>query len=101
MTFAGITLKKGDKIGLMLGAANRDPERFSDPDVFRPDRSPNPHVSFGAGIHFCLGAPLARMELLIATRILFERLPRLRLAGPQQYRNIYHFHGLESLNVLF
>lgn len=97
--FAGVTLKKGDKIGLLLGAANRDPERFPEPDIFRPERSPNQHVSFGAGIHFCVGAPLARLELQIAIPVLFARLPRMRLAGEPLYKNIYHFHGLEKLLV--
>lgn len=101
VTYAGIDLKKGETIGLMLGAANRDPERFADPHRFDPARAPNPHVSFGAGIHFCVGAPLARLELEVALPILFQRLPGLRLAAPPRYRDTYHFHGLESLTVAF
>lgn len=101
LEYAGIRLKKGESVGLMLGAANRDPARFPDPDRFIPERDPNPHVSFGAGIHFCIGAPLARLELEIALSTLFRRLPGLRLAEPPQYRNAYHFHGLESLKVSF
>jgi len=54
-------------------------------------------VTFGAGIHFCVGAPLARLELQIALAVLFERLPGLRLATPPHYRDSYHFHGLERL----
>jgi cytochrome P450 len=96
-TFAGIALKQGDRIGLMLGAANRDPERFAEPDRLDFARAPNPHVSFGAGIHFCVGAPLARLEMEVALPILFERLPGLRAAAPLAYRDAYHFHGLEQL----
>ncbi len=99
--YRGIRLKKGDEVGLMLGAANRDPQRFPDPDRFDPTRDPNPHVSFGAGIHFCIGAPLARLEMQVALPILFERLPKLALKGSPQYRNAYHFHGLERLEVTF
>ena len=86
-------------MGLLLGAANRDPERFPDPDAFDAARNPNPHVAFGAGIHFCVGAPLARLELAVALPILFARLPGLRLAEPPRYRDAYHFHGLEALRV--
>jgi len=96
---AGVRFRKGDKIGLLLGAANRDPERFPDPDAFEPGRAPNPHVAFGAGIHFCVGAPLARLEMAVALPILFERLPGLRLKEPPRYRDSFHFHGLERLNV--
>src|SRR5208282_488855 len=78
--FAGVSLRKGEKIGLLLGAANRDPERFPHPDRFDRARAANAHVSFGAGIHFCVGAPLARLELAVALPILFARLPDLRLA---------------------
>lgn len=98
---AGIALRKGDKVGLMLAAANHDPEKFPDPDTFIPTRSPNPHVSFSAGIHFCVGAPLARLELQIALPLLFERLANMQPAESFRYRNIYHFHGLESLRVSF
>ena len=96
-----LRLRKGEKIGLLLGAANRDPERFSAPDVFDPRRDPNPHVAFGGGLHFCLGAPLARMELAVALPILFERLPRLRLAAPARYRDTFHFRGLEALQAIW
>jgi len=101
LEYAGIRLKKGESVGLMLGAANRDPARFPEPDRFIRDRDPNPQVAFGAGIHFCVGAPLARLELQIALPLLFKRLPRMALAGEPRYRNAYHFHGLEALNVTF
>ena len=97
--FAGLRLRKGEKIGLLLGAANRDPERFPEPDAFDPSRTPNPHVSFGAGIHFCVGAPLARLELALALPILFARLKGLRLAEPPRYRDSFHFRGLEALRI--
>jgi cytochrome P450 len=97
--FRGLSLKKGEKIGLLLGAANRDPERFLNPDGFDAGRYPNPHVSFGAGIHFCIGAPLARLEMATALPILFARLPGLRLAMAPRYRDAFHFHGLEALEV--
>ena len=95
----GISLKKGEVIGLVLGAANRDPKRFAHADRFDPFRTDGANVSFGAGIHFCIGAPLARIELQVALAELFRRLPRLRLAEPPRYNNVYHFHGLERLVV--
>ena len=101
LEYAGIKFKKGEEIGLMLGAANRDPVRFTDPDQFIPTRDPNPHVSFGAGIHFCIGAPLARLEMLIAFQTLFARLPNLSLAAKPHYKDFYHFHGLDDLKVSF
>jgi len=94
-----IDVKKGESVGLLLGAANRDPARFADATRFDPKRADNAHVSFGAGIHFCVGAPLARMELQIATPILFRALPGLRIAAPPRLRDAYHFHGLERLDV--
>ncbi|WFU48668.1 cytochrome P450 [Sinorhizobium terangae] len=95
----GIALKKGDKIGLMLGAANVDPRKFSAPDTFKPDRDEGPNVSFGAGLHFCIGAPLARLELNISLPILFRRLPGMRLKHEPQVKDSFHFHGLERLEV--
>ena len=92
-------VRKGERIGLLLGAANRDPRRFAEPDRFWPARPRAPHMSFGGGIHFCVGAPLARLELEVAVPILFERLPGLRLAGVPRYRDTYHFHGLEKLDL--
>lgn len=94
---AGVRFARGEQIGLLLGAANHDPARFVAPQECDPGRSPNPHLSFGGGIHFCIGAPLARLELQIALPLLFERLPGLSLAAPARYRDTYHFRGLESL----
>ena len=97
--YNGLRLSKGETVGLLLGAANRDSARFPEPDRFDPARVTNPHVSFGAGIHFCVGAPLARLELNVALPILFQRLPGLRLAEKPRYRDAYHFHGLERLDL--
>lgn len=98
-TIMGHTFRRGDQVALLLGAANRDPNIWNRPDRFIPDRHQIPNTSFGAGLHFCVGAPLARLELQIALPILFHRLPRLRLAEPPVYRNVYHFHGLDRLLV--
>ncbi len=100
LEYNGIRLKKGELVGLMLGAANRDPARFASPDVFDATRETIPHVSFGAGIHFCVGAPLARLEMEVALQVLFERLPKMQLAGQPTYKDAYHFHGLEELNIV-
>ena len=89
--YDGVALRQGDRIGLLLGAANRDPERFADPDRIDASRSPNPHVAFGGGIHFCIGAPLARLEMEVALPILFRRLPGLRLAARPAYRDSLSF----------
>ena len=76
-------------------------EAWPDPDRLRLSRSPNPLVTFGAGIHFCVGAPLAHVEMRVALPVLFQRLPKLRLDGVPRYRDGYHFHGLEALRVRF
>jgi cytochrome P450 len=95
----GVLLKPGNQIGLMLGAGNRDPRAFASPDAFLPGRDDQKNLSFGAGIHFCIGAPLARLELQVALGVLFERLPNLRLKKAPICRDAYHFHGLERLDV--
>ena len=94
-----VVLRAGEQVALLLGAANRDPKRFELPDTFWPGRPDGAHVSLGAGIHFCIGAALTRLELRILTDTLFTRLPELQLAQTPHYRNLYHFHGLEQLQV--
>ena len=76
----GVTIKRGDCVLLSSNAANRDPSVFTDPDDFDPTRTPNIHLAFGHGAHFCIGASLARTELRIALSTLFRRIPGLRLA---------------------
>src|SRR5690606_5386794 len=93
----GVWLEPGEQVGLMLGAANSDPQAFQEPRRFLPGRADQKNVSFGAGIHFCIGAPLARLELQVALKVLFDRLPSIELAAPPRYRDTYHFHGLERL----
>lgn len=93
----GHTFQRGDQVALLLAAANRDPAQWEDPGRFDPARPIRPHASFGAGLHFCVGAPLARLELQIALPILFQRLPGLVLAAAPQYKDVYHFHGLDRL----
>lgn len=89
----------GDRIGLLLAAAGRDPSVFPAPHRFDPGRPAGPHVAFGAGLHFCVGAPLARLEMEIGLETLFRRHPKLSLAEQPAYANIYHFHGLKALTV--
>jgi len=96
---ADVALEPGQQIGLLLGMANHDPAAFAAPDVFDPERADQKNVSFGAGIHFCIGAPLARLELQVSLKTLFERLPDLKPAETPRYRDTYHFHGLERLLV--
>lgn len=95
----GIPLKRGEEIGLILAAANLDPKKFNAPLEFRPDRDEGLSLSFGAGIHFCIGAPLARLEMNTALPILFERLPAMRLVAEPVVKDVYHFHGLERLEL--
>ncbi|WP_406102135.1 cytochrome P450 [Streptomyces sp. NBC_01003] len=84
---AGTTIPKGSSVRLLLASANRDPKRFEDPDRFDPDREDNQHLGFYTGIHYCFGAPLARIEAQLALPELFRRIrnPRL-LADPPPYR---------------
>ncbi len=98
--YQGVSLKKGDQVALLYGATGYDPSVADDPARFEPERPRAVHTSFGAGVHFCLGAPLARLELLVALRTLFARCPQLRLADGPVVRDSWHFHGLERLMVV-
>lgn len=96
----GKTITKGDRIRWFMAAANRDPRAFVDPDRFDLSRSPNPHVSFGSGIHYCLGATLARVEGQEVFRALAERFPALRLeTDVLEYQPSIQFRSLKSLPV--
>jgi cytochrome P450 len=94
-----VTVAQGQKIAALLGAANRDPEVFADPGRFDVGRSPNPHLGFGAGIHFCVGAPLARLELQTSLRTLLTRFPGLGLAAEPPARTEFVLRGLHALPV--
>ncbi|MCZ8080795.1 MAG: cytochrome P450 [Rhodobacteraceae bacterium] len=95
----GHRFQRGDQVALLLAAANRDPGQWDRPAQFLPDRPAKPNATFGAGLHFCVGAPLARLELQFALPILFQRLPNLRLAAKPVYADVYHFHGLKALHL--
>jgi cytochrome P450 len=99
----GKLIPKGKLLLAVMGSANRDPAQFPDPDRFDVTRDPNPHLAFGHGLHFCLGAPLARMEARIALTDLMSRLKNLRLATdePWEPRKALHVHGPSSLRVKF
>ncbi|MBD3663008.1 cytochrome P450 [Sulfitobacter sp. TSTF-M16] len=95
----GATLKRGEEIALVLGAAGRDPAIWDTPDTFDPLRPAKPHAAFGGGLHFCVGAPLARLELQLALPALFSALPDMRMHAPPQYADTYHFHKLDRLMI--
>jgi cytochrome P450 len=86
MEIRGAPIRKDDRVLLWMAAANRDPERFNEPDKFDVTRNPNPHLTFSHGIHFCMGAPLARLELEVALTHILRRFPKLALAGPVVWR---------------
>jgi len=99
--YKGFSLKRGQEIALLFGAANRDPAQFEHPNQLDITRADNPHISFSLGIHYCLGAPLARLELQIAIATLMRRLPNMRLSSTPEYRDGYVIRGLKALNVEF
>ena len=102
MEFAGHSFKRGQFIMDWFGAANRDPARFVNPNELDITRDPNPHIAVGSGSHFCLGAPLARMEGQIAFATLARRLPHMKLVSDEvRYRPMHVFRGLEALPVTF
>ena len=95
----GVTVKPGQKIAALLGSANRDEEIFENADRLDLARSPNPHIGFGAGIHFCIGAPLARQEMQISLPALLHRLPKLELAQTPLRRPTFVLRGYEKVMV--
>ena len=97
---AGYPVRAGEKVAALLGAAARDPDVFDHPDLLDVTRSPNPHLGFGAGIHYCVGAPLARVEIAAALDALITRMPDLRLAEEPQRRPEFVIRGLRTLPVV-
>ena len=95
----GQTVQPGEKVAVLLGSANRDEAVFARADALDVRRDPNPHVAFGAGVHFCLGAPLARMELAESLRRLVGTFPHLALAGMPRRRPTLVLRGYESVRV--
>ena len=102
MSFEGQELKKGDRVCVIIGGANRDSSRFELPNALNIERQPNKHLAFGQGIHFCLGAPLARFEAKIAFERLHGRLSKISLACEEPgFRASAFFRGLEELPLRF
>jgi cytochrome P450 len=98
----GKQIKAGERVLIVNSAANRDPRKFEDPDSFRIMRHPNPHVAFGKGIHACIGAMLARIEMRVAVRRMVERLPGLRYADPDPqftWMSSLASRGLQELRI--
>jgi cytochrome P450 len=96
----GVTVPRGQKIAALLGAANHDPAVFADPETLDVGRTDNPHISFGAGVHFCIGAPLARVELQASFGALLDRTSSLELGGEPVRRPEFVIRGLSTLPVV-
>lgn len=103
VTLGTSVIPAGSLVLAMIGSANRDPGRFAEPNRFDVTRTPNPHVAFGHGIHFCVGAPLARLEAHTALELLLERWTTFALASddPWEPREAFHVHGPSALRVKF
>lgn len=99
MQVGEVTVRAGERVAALLGSANRDPAAFDDADVFDITRAPNHHIGFGAGLHHCLGAPLARMELQISLPTLLRRFPRLAPAGEPVRRPTFVLRGYQRVPV--
>ena len=95
----GVVVPEGKKIAALLGSANRDESIFKNADKLNLSRSPNPHIGFGAGIHFCIGAPLARMEMTTSLPMLLESFPGMKLAAEPSRRPTFVLRGYESVPV--
>ena len=101
MEVNGLRLKKGMEVALLYISGNRDERRFERADTLDLSRKDNPHLTFGLGTHYCLGAPLARLELQILFRILLQRLPNLHLAGDANFSKGFVIRGLKNLPIGF
>lgn len=99
VTISGQLIRAGQKIACLMGSANRDSEAFAHAEAFDVGRDPNPHVGFGMGVHFCLGAPLARLELQISLQTLLDRFPRLTLVGEAPRRPTWVLRGFERIDT--
>lgn len=95
----GVKIEKGQKIAALIGSANRDSTVFEHADEMDLTRDPNPHIGFGAGIHFCLGAPLARLEMGVSLPALWEKYPNMQLAGEPVRRPTFVLRGYESVSI--
>ena len=95
----GVKIEKGQKIAALIGSANRDSSVFERADEMDLTRDPNPHIGFGAGIHFCLGAPLARLEMSVSLPALWEKYPNMQLAGSPVRRPTFVLRGYESVSI--
>jgi cytochrome P450 len=95
----GVKIEKGQKIAALIGSANRDASVFEMADEMDLTRDPNPHIGFGAGIHFCLGAPLARLEMSVSLPALWEKYPNMQLAGAPVRRPTFVLRGYESVSI--
>ena len=95
----GVKIEKGQKIAALIGSANRDSSVFEKADEMDLTRDPNPHIGFGAGIHFCLGAPLARLEMGVSLPALWEKYPNMQLAGTPVRRPTFVLRGYESVSI--
>ena len=95
----GVKIEKGQKIAALIGSANRDSSVFERADEMDLTRDPNPHIGFGAGIHFCLGAPLARLEMSVSLPALWEKYPNMQLAGAPVRRSTFVLRGYESVSI--
>jgi cytochrome P450 len=99
ITVGGVRIPRGNEVALLFGSANRDPEVFDDPDRLDLGRDPNPHISFGLGIHYCLGAPLAKIELAESFSALLRAAPGLELAAEPEWKPGYILRGLKALEL--
>jgi cytochrome P450 len=97
----GAVVPEGERVLLVYGAANRDPRRFTEPDELKLGRDEGRQLGFGEGIHFCLGAPLARLQARITLRTLLPRIPDYRVVRPVKWMTTPGDRGLESLPVSF